>query len=98
MIERLRHQYYWKKLYQDVDYTIKRCLTCQRNKGMTPIEHVAKATLIEHIFQIICMDIVGGLPTTTEEFCRILVMVEYMTKNNYPAWVRSLQGFFSSGQ
>ena len=67
-------------MYNDVDYFIQRCLTCQRNKGMTPIEHGAKATIIEHIFQKICMDIVSGLPEDSNGFCKILVIVEFMTK------------------
>ena len=79
-IERLKYRYYWRRMYQDVDYYIQRCLTCQRSKGMTPIEHGAKATLIEHIFQRICMDIVSGLPEDDEGYCKILVIVEYMTK------------------
>ncbi len=79
-IERLKNRYYWRRMYQDVDYYIQRCLTCQRSKGMTPIEHSAKATIIEHIFQRICMDIVSGLPEDNEGYCKILVIVEYMTK------------------
>ena len=79
-IERIKHRYYWRNLYKEVEYYIQRCLTCQRNKGMTPIEHAAKATLIEHFFQRICMDIVSGLPEDKNGYCKILVIVEYMTK------------------
>lgn len=79
-VDRLRNRYYWRKMYQDVEYYIKRCLTCQRNKTMPALEHEAKVTPINHIFERICMDLVGGLPLDEEGFCKILVIVEFMTK------------------
>ena len=66
---------------QDIDELIRRCMTCQRHKGMTPLENQAKATSIKHIFQRICMDLVSGLSVTDNGNCIILVIVEYLTKH-----------------
>ena len=69
-------------MMRDIEYYIKRCLTCQRNKSMNGVlEHNAKALKTSHIFQRICMDIVSGLPTSSEGYCKILVIVEYLSKH-----------------
>ena len=79
--ERVKRNYFWKKMMQDIDLRIKRCLTCQRNKGMNRLDHMAKATKIDYIFQRICMDLVSGLPITENGNKIILVIVEFMSKH-----------------
>ena len=79
-MESIKQKYYWKNMFRDAEYFIQRCYTCQRNKGMAPIEHKAKALIVNNLFQRIGMDIVGGLPETEEGYHMILVIVEYMSK------------------
>ena len=78
--ERLETSYFWKNLRNDVTYFVERCLTCQRNERFTPLEHTAKALSISYLFQRTGMDIVGGLPMTSDGYHMILVFAEYMSK------------------
>ena len=79
--ERIKNQYFWRKMTKDIDFYLKRCKTCQRNNNMIPLEHKAKALKTNHIFQRVGLDIVSGFPTTDLGYCKILVIVEFMSKH-----------------
>ena len=40
--ERVKRNYFWKKMMEDIDIRIKRCLTCQRNKGINRLDHMTR--------------------------------------------------------
>lgn len=79
-LNRIDKNYYWRNLRKDIENFILKCLTCQRNKKSVTIEHPAIAIKITFLFERIGMDIVGGLPLTSNGYNKILVIVEYMSK------------------
>ncbi len=77
-LKRLIDDYFWRRMRDDVQYQIERCITCQRNKPGEQLEHMAKATLITGLFDKIVMDVVGGLPESNDGYVRILVITDFM--------------------
>jgi len=80
--ERLQESYWWKGMTKDVEHMVDNCLTCGRHKLESVKESPAKALEVTGIFERIGMDLVVGLPTTSEGFNGILVITEYLSK--YP--------------
>jgi hypothetical protein len=67
-------------MQQDVARIISNCESCKRHKIEPIIEHAAKVINISAIFERVSLDFVFGLPQTTEGYCGILVIIEYLTK------------------
>lgn len=78
----LQDRFYWPKMQNDIVRVISSCEPCKRHKIEPIIEHSAKVLNISSIFERISLDFVFGLPLTSEGYCGILVIQEYLTK--YP--------------
>ena len=70
---RIEDDYFWKGMEKDIKEFILRCLTCQRHETFNPLEHPAKALRIGKPFEIVHMDMVGGLPETVRGNKRVLI-------------------------
>ena len=92
---RIVDDYWWKGMTRDIDEYISRCMTCQRHENFTPIEHPAKALRVGKPFEIVQMDIVGGFPTTSRGYKRILVFQMKFLKviKVYPITSKDAIGF-----
>ncbi|XP_049866081.1 uncharacterized protein LOC126366827 [Pectinophora gossypiella] len=83
MFDRIKSQYWWKNMRQDIDDYVKKCRSCQINK---PLRQVNRAPMIitstatrpnEKVF----LDLVGPLPETHEhKFKFILTLQDDLTK------------------
>ena len=60
--EKLKDQYFWKNMMDDVINTVRECLTCQRHQKIKPINHPAQALAVSGIFDRIGIDLIFGLP------------------------------------
>ncbi len=80
--DRIRVRYMWKTMYRDIDSFIKACQTCQRfNKG--PITRAGlrkRLPYVSYAFEMVAIDIVGPLPTTSGQNVYLLVVIDYLTR------------------
>ena len=78
---RLKRDYYWTNMIQDVKYMVRTCKTCQLFKPQTfnyqPEDTATKPGLP---FTKVGLDIVGPLPVTQKGNQYIIVLVDYLTK------------------
>ena len=79
-VNRLNEEYTWRGLENDVEEAIARCKQCHENHTVTPSHHPAQATDIFHIHQRVGIDLVLGLPETTEGYVGCMVTTEYLSK------------------
>ena len=77
---RVKEKYYWRGINKDVEKVIKLCKQCKEYKTERVVDHPAKATEIVTVFQRIGLDLVFGLPITTEGYKGLLVITEFVTK------------------
>jgi len=68
---RIEDDYYWKGMEKDIKKYISKCLKCQRPETFEPMEHLANSLRIGKPFEILHMNMVGGLPTRENK--RVLV-------------------------
>ena len=78
--DKIKNDFIWKNMIEDIINTVKECLTCQRHQKVKPINHSAQALAVSGIFDRIGIDLVFGLPVTEEGYKGILVITEYLTK------------------
>jgi hypothetical protein len=78
--QKVRLNYYWKKLRQDVEKIVANWEQCLRNHAVIPMEHPSKATEITGIFDRIGIDLTFGLTETKEGYHGLLTIVEYVSK------------------
>jgi hypothetical protein len=80
---KLCENFWWSAMKQDIYRYVTNCHTCISNSRNTP-KKSAKAPLqkyeVSRRFQIVMMDILGGLPETTKGNKSILVMTDAFTK------------------
>ena len=79
---RLKLTYYWVGMLQDITGFIKACDACQRNESSQVLDHEARNLPISGIFDMIGIDLVFGLPKTSDGFTGLMVVTEYLSK--YP--------------
>ena len=73
----IRSKYYWPKMYADIDVHVRTCHTCQRSKRnygnnkapLTPMPVAARP------FSRLHMDVLGPLPSTSEKYKYILLVI-----------------------
>ena len=76
-------------MINDIKFVISQCIPCCRYSKIRKNEHPALSLEVEGKFDRIGMDLIFGLPTTTERFCGILVINEYLTLYPYAVPIRS---------
>ena len=69
-------------MLQDITGFIKACDECQRNERSQVLDHEARNLPISGIFDMIGIDLVFGLPETSDGFTGLMVVTEYLSK--YP--------------
>ena len=74
--ERLKENYYWKKMKDDVEFVVKTCLPCHRNEKYKTSEHPARSLPINELFERVGLDLVLGLPETKDDFSGVMTMIE----------------------
>ena len=79
-IERIRRLYKWPGLSRDTEFYIQQCRSCLRNKKYAVSSHPAMSVEVDGIFDRIGMDLVFGFEKTTEGYCGIMVITEYLSK------------------
>ncbi len=79
--ERIRNEYYWIGMMQDVKEWIAMCVDCAMKKGL-PDKNIGHMGTIEasEPLEIIGADILGPLPRTVNGNRYILVMTDHFTK------------------
>ena len=87
--DRLKDNFYWKNMMQNIDDKIRNCIPCLKHKRVTVKEHPAIALPINKIFDRIGIDLVLGLPETEEGFIGIMVITEYLTKYPYAVPIKT---------
>ena len=78
---RLKRDYYWVNMIQDVKYIVRTCKKCQLFKPQSfnyQTEDIATKPGLP--FTKVGLDIVGPLPTTKKGNQYIIVLVDYLTK------------------
>ena len=58
----LKTRYFWRKMKDEVELTVKRCESCRRNEHQRVINHPALALKVTNAFDKVGMDLVFGLP------------------------------------
>ena len=77
----LRQLFYWPSLYSDSYSIAVDCMACQETKKMSRAAHAPLYSLpIQEVGDRIHIDIFGKLPTSTEGYSYILVVIESLSK------------------
>jgi hypothetical protein len=61
---RLKPQYFWRKMIQDIELVVKMCYTYQRNNTFPALAHPARAMQITGVFDTVAFDYVFGMQQT----------------------------------
>ena len=86
---RVKQEYYWPRMMKDIKKYIKRCFKCLRHQKVPVVNHPALSTKITGIFDKIGIDLVFGLPTTSEGYNGILVIIDFLSKYPYATPIKS---------
>ena len=83
---RLKGDYYWRGIIDDIIRFVKKCLVCARNKKFKFQEHEAMAIEVEGIGDRCHIDTISGLPITKEGYGKMVTFIEALTSNGmaYP--------------
>lgn len=94
--ERLKTRYYWPKMSADVTNYVRRCPVClvHKSEKKKPAGLMGSRPHITKPWQMICIDLVGPLPRSTQGFMNILVVSDYFTK--FPVFFALRQATASS--
>ncbi len=79
--QRIKRQYYWKKMIIDIKHFVTSCKICQLRKSQpyaSPTERYG--TPVEAPFVRLAVDIIGPLKSTKRKNRYIIVAVDYFTK------------------
>ena len=86
---KVRRNHFWCGMMEDVKRYIKNCGTCQRNQHAPVFEHPAKTIEVTRVFERIGIDLVFGLPETSDGYIGLMVITEYLTKYPYAVPIKS---------
>jgi ribonuclease HI len=81
-LERLQRFYHWPHLQRDVDYHIKSCPSCQRNKpsNLPPIGLLQPLPIPAGTWDSVSLDLITQLPRTAAGFDALVVFVDRLSK------------------
>lgn len=82
-------KYYWKRMEKDVKRVVGKCEVCHRNEVRAEKTHGALSIRVTNLFEMVGIDLIFGLPTTSEGFNGILVITEYLSKYPWAVPIRS---------
>ena len=88
-LKRIRQDFYWQKMVKDVKQVVSECEPCRRNQKTRVVEHGAKGIVTGNINDMVSIDYVFGLPVTSEGYCGLLVVIEFLSKMPHVFAVRS---------
>lgn len=74
-----KRNYYWPRMYKEVENYVRSCDTCQRLGNRKKIEQLHPIE-VGKVFDRVGIDIVGPLPITSSGNRYIIVATEYLTK------------------
>ena len=77
---RLKEQYYWYKMLEQIDKVIKNCEPCQRNELVRSYNHPALAIQADKVFEFITVDYVFGLDLTKRNTNGIMLITCKVSK------------------
>lgn len=82
--QKIREQFYWKKMKNHIYKYIMGCLECQVRRTKAPIHHglLQHLPLPEQPFDIVDIDFLDGLPKTMQGNSHVLVVIDRLT--GYP--------------
>ena len=81
----LRQRYTWPNMHADTGSWTNACVTCRQAKPTRPISHgLLSPIIVTHPFEMVGMDILGPLTTSTEGSNYILVCADLFT-----SWVEA---------
>ena len=85
-----KRNYYWPKMYKEIENYVKSCDTCQRlgNRRKTEQLHPIE---VGSVFERVGIDIVGPLPVTSSGNRYIIVATEYLTKYPEARAIKNIQ-------
>ena len=90
MYQSMKRKYFWRKMKEEIELTVKRCESCRRHERSKVINHPALALKVSNAFDRVGMDLVFGLPKATKhDYTGILVITEYLTKYPYAVPIKS---------
>jgi len=87
--QNLLKEYYWKGMPKQVVDFVSRCMVCNRNDRVAPINHPALALEVTGIFDKVGIDLAFGFPVTSEGYKGILVMTEFLSNFAYVVPIKS---------
>ena len=82
MLSQLRQHYYWPGMRKDIQLWCISCPQCQTSKGPPARAHgkLQKVLTKAAPLDIVAIDILSGLPTSSDGSKYILVITDYFTK------------------
>src|SRR3954447_20034241 len=80
VFEKIRDNYYWPQMYEDIRNYIKACDSCQRRGKPTKNSTLLHLIPVGKPFEKIGIDFVGPLPLTNKGNRYIIVATDYLTK------------------
>ena len=90
--KRLAEAYFWKNMIDDITTHIEKCEECREFHKIPAIEQKAMAIPIRGIFERIGIDLVFGLPETTDGYVGLVVITEYLSKYVWVLPIKSKTG------
>ena len=87
--DRIKNSYFWRNMLKQIRIEVKRCLVCQRNDRINPINHPAQAIEVDSIFDKVGIDLSFGFPETSEGFKGIMVCIEYLSNFTFIFAIKS---------
>ena len=91
--ERLRENFYWYKMLEDIKKVVKSCEPCQRNQKLPIENHPAKTIKVTEIFEIVSIDFTFGFPETVDGHIGIANISEYLTGYPYIKAIKSKNAY-----
>lgn len=89
--ERVKRQFYWPSMSQDIRHFISCCPECQKHKATNQLPLGKMGTEIPRVapFNVLCVDFVGPLPRSRAGNCYILTILDSATKYLFAVPVRN---------
>src|SRR6266516_4610119 len=79
MFNKIKFQYYWPQMYEDIRAYVQTCDSCQRRGKSKRSEPLHPISVHDPFFRI-GIDIVGPLPRTKQDNRYIVIAMDYLTK------------------
>ncbi|CAF0965976.1 unnamed protein product [Brachionus calyciflorus] len=79
---RIKDDYYWHVMVDDIKQSIKECTTCQKNNKTITKYHHAQVSQLSNLVKRVANDLILGLDEREEGYIGILVIIEFLS--NFP--------------